>query len=94
MNLPWNADYGLHPERDRHIKTRNWHGDETWKERVGYGRRSLAETGMSRYKTLFGGALTTRTLERQAKELELRTLILNAWTNPLMQIRTSQALAA
>jgi len=35
-------------------------GRKTWKHESGYHRRSLAETTMFRFKTIFGGKLRSR----------------------------------
>ena len=39
-----------------------------WQKAVGYGRRSLVETGMLRYKTIIGRTLRARTLPAQKVE--------------------------
>ena len=51
-----------------------------WKKTAGYHRRSLAETAMSRHKTIFGDKLTARCLESQRPEALLRCAILNRMT--------------
>jgi len=51
-----------------------------WKKLAGYHRRSLAETAMFRYKTIFGDKLTARHLESQRPEALLRGAILNRMT--------------
>jgi len=51
--------------RDHNIRgVRKW-GRKKWKQKVKYHRRSLSETTMFRYKTVFGGKLSARTLEHQ-----------------------------
>jgi len=44
---------------------------------IGYHRRSLAETTMFRFKTLFGGKLRSQKFENQAAELFLQCAALN-----------------
>ena len=44
-------------------------------------RRSLAETTMFRFKTIFGDRVQTRRIENQFKELLLKTAILNQMTH-------------
>jgi hypothetical protein len=83
------ADYGLHPQRDRHIKTIEWHDEKVWKKRVGYGRRSLAETGMSRLERLFGMKVSSRTDNRVCNQLMLRVRMMNMMTNPHSQVRNA-----
>ena len=51
-----------------------------WKKLKGYHRRSLAETGMYRFKTLFGGHLKSRTFERQQVEAFVKSKALNIMT--------------
>jgi hypothetical protein len=51
-----------------------------WKKLRGYHRRSLAETGMYRFKTLFGGQLKSRTFERQQAEALVKSEALNIMT--------------
>jgi hypothetical protein len=48
-----------------------------WKEEMGYHKRSLAETGMFRLKTLFGDKLSSRIFETQATELFVKAAALN-----------------
>lgn len=83
----WNAGYGLHPVRDQHIKTMNWHGKKEWKQRVDYGRRSLVETRMSCIKQITGERLRSRSLQAQRAEIAVRLMALNRVTNPAVQLR-------
>ena len=48
--------------------------------KVKYHRRSLAETTMYRYKTIFGGHLSARTIEHQIVEARIKCKILNKMT--------------
>lgn len=52
-------------------------GRKAWKEARGYHRRSLSETAMCRYKTIFGSKLSTRLMCSQMVETTLRCNILN-----------------
>lgn len=52
-----------------------------WKQETHYHRRSLAETAMYRYKTLFGGAVRARTFDNQIKELCLNIVAMNRMTS-------------
>ncbi len=52
-------------------------GRPGWKQESGYHRRSLAETTMFRFKTIFGGLLRRRRFENQAVELFLKCAALN-----------------
>ena len=48
-----------------------------WQKATGYGRRSLAETGIGRYKALIGPRLRARTLPAQQGEVALAAEVLN-----------------
>lgn len=70
---------------DRHIRDENLrqirkHGRSGWKEESGYHRRSLSETAMFRYKTVFGDTVSARTFENQRSSLLLRLKALNRIT--------------
>ena len=49
-------------QRDRHIQFMRDRGRMAWQKATGYGRRSLAETGIGRYKAAIGPRLRARTL--------------------------------
>jgi hypothetical protein len=51
-----------------------------WQKAVGYGKRSLVETAMFRYKTLIGPTLRARTLTRQKTEARLACFVINRMT--------------
>lgn len=55
-------------------------GRKAWKQEAGYHRRSLAETAMSRYKTIIGPQLKTRTFANQQAEAAVAVLCLNRFT--------------
>jgi DDE family transposase len=57
-----------------------------WKKLAGYHTRSLAETAMYRYKTLFGGNLMARKLERQKAEAYAKALAMNRMTGMGMPV--------
>jgi hypothetical protein len=66
--------------RDEAIRTIRRIGRKNWKKRIGYHCRSLAETAVSRLKTIFGPILKNRTLPNQITEARLRCKILNHFT--------------
>lgn len=68
---------GRRRERDEAIREIDKRGRKEWKKRIGYHRRSLAETGMYRMKTIFGGNLKNRKMENQKTEVRLRCKLLN-----------------
>ena len=66
--------------RDEALRAIRRSGRKAWKKEIGYHRRSLAETAMSRMKTIFGGLLKNRLLPNQRAEARLRCRILNKFT--------------
>jgi IS5 family transposase len=64
-------------ERDEAIRNIRKYGRKGWKKRIGYHRRSLAETAMFRMKTCFGAHLKNRLLPNQKTEAKIRCKILN-----------------
>jgi hypothetical protein len=65
-----------HP-RDENLRYIRKHGRKKWKRDSNYHRRSLAETTMSRFKTIFGGNLSSRNFDNQAVELFIKCAALN-----------------
>ena len=78
--VPQNRKDGRRKERDAAIEGIEKQGRKGWKEGIGYHRRSLAETGMYRMKTIFGGNLKNRKLKNQKTEVRLRCKLLNKLT--------------
>lgn len=73
-------DNGQMDARDANIRRIQQIGRKSWKVESQYHRRSLAENGIFRLKTLFGAALASRTLERQKREIRIRCAALNTMT--------------
>ena len=67
--------------RDENLRAIRRVGRKAWKRGVGYHQRSLAETGVFRLKTIFGGHLASRNSERQATEGAIRCRALNIMTH-------------
>lgn len=65
-----------HP-RDENLRYIRKHGRKKWKRDSGYHRRSLAETTMFRFKTIFGGNLQSRRFDNQTAELLIKCAALN-----------------
>jgi len=65
-----------HP-RDENLRSIRKHGRKRWKQESGYHRRSIAETTMFRFKTIFGGNLSARQFDNQAVELFIKCAALN-----------------
>jgi hypothetical protein len=66
--------------RDENLRSIRRRGRKTWKRDTGYHRRSLAETAVYRFKTIFGNTLSTRTLSRQVTEVRVKAAALNRMT--------------
>jgi hypothetical protein len=73
-------------QRDEHLRSIQNHGHIGWQRRSGYGRRSLAETAMYRYKTIIGRRLHARTLPNQQTEAKVACNALNKMTGLGMPI--------
>ncbi|MEP1075108.1 IS5 family transposase [Leptolyngbya sp. PL-A3] len=65
-----------HP-RDENLRSIRKHGRKRWKQDSGYHRRSIAETTMFRFKTIFGSNLSARQFDNQAVELFIKCAALN-----------------
>lgn len=63
--------------RDENLRRIRKVGRKTWKHETGYHRRSLAETTMFRFKSIFGAKLRSREFDNQAVELFLQCVALN-----------------
>jgi IS5 family transposase len=68
-------------KRDENLRRVRKVGRQQWKKESHYHRRSLAETTMFRFKTIFGDRLQTRRTDNQFKELLLKATILNRMTH-------------
>ena len=74
--------------RDQHIQMIQEKGRRGWEKAVGYGKRSLVETAMFRYKALIGPTLRARKFEAQQIEVNIACSVLNRMTQrgrPLSQ---------
>ena len=67
-------------QRDQHLRMIQGKGRLGWRKAVGYGRRSLGETAVFRYKTIIGRSLRARTLPRQKTEARVGCSVLNRMT--------------
>ena len=69
-----------HP-RDENLRYIRKHGRVAWKKDSNYHQRSLSETAMFRMKVIFGDKLSTRLLETQSTQTQIRTHALNIMTH-------------
>ena len=67
-------------QRDRHIQLIKERGRLGWQRVVGYGRRSLGEVAMLRYKVLIGRSLHARALPTQKTEAKVACKVINIMT--------------
>lgn len=67
--------------RDENLRAIRRSGRKAWKQESGYHIRSLAETTMFRFKTIFGDHLSTRLLETQTTQTMIRCAALNRMTH-------------
>ena len=66
--------------RDENLRHIRRIGRKQWKIATNYHRRSLAETGMFRLKTIFGERVSARLFENQRTQLLIRCKALNRMT--------------
>ena len=64
-------------QRDRNLATIAKYGRMSWQRSSGYNRRSLAETGVYRYKNIIGRRLRARTPPNQRTEAKIGCNVLN-----------------
>ena len=67
--------------RDENLRAIRRQGRAQWKHVSGYHRRSLAETTVFRFKTIFGDRLSARRWETQASQFQIRCRALNRMTH-------------
>ena len=67
--------------RDDNLRAIRKSNRKAWKQQSGYHQRSLAETALFRFKTIFGDHLSTRSLESQTVQVRIRTKALNCMTH-------------
>jgi Transposase DDE domain len=67
-------------QRDRHLRMIQERGRRSWQKAVNYGRRSLGEVAMMRYKTVIGRRLHARTLPTQKAEAAAGCKVINIMT--------------
>ena len=68
-------------QHDRRIQRIAECGRLAWQRAVRYGRRSLGEVAMLRYKTLIGRCLHARTLPRQKTKAKIACKVINIMTS-------------
>jgi hypothetical protein len=69
-------------QRDQHLRAIRLVGKPMWKVQTNYTRRSISETTMYRFKTIFGDKLRAKNFENQATEAFIKCKILNLMKTP------------
>lgn len=64
-------------QRARHIAAINADGRMKWQAATGYGKRSMVETAIGRYKSIIGRRLRARSFAAQKMEVALGCAVLN-----------------
>jgi DDE family transposase len=67
--------------RDHNLRHIRKLGMKEWKKHSGYHKRSLAETGIFRLKTIFDDGLNARRIDTQSSQALIRCLALNRMTD-------------
>lgn len=67
--------------RDENLRQLRKMGRKKWKRESAYHQRSLAETAMFRFKTIFGSYLQARKLPQQETEAKVKCAALNRITH-------------
>jgi len=67
--------------RDENLRAVRRKGRAKWKREAHYHRRSLAETGVFRFKTIFSDKLQSRKQENQFQEMIIKCAALNRMTH-------------
>lgn len=71
------ADSEMPDQRDNHIAAIEREGRMKWQASTGYGKRSLVETAIGRYKAVIGRRLRACSLPAQQAEVAIASAILN-----------------
>ena len=79
--VPSNTAATAPTQRDRHLQMIHERGRLGWQKAVNYGRRSLGEVAMMRYKTVIGRSLHARTLPTQKTEAAIGCKVINIMTH-------------
>jgi hypothetical protein len=74
------ADGAIVTQRDAHVLMMESLGRLGWPEAAGYGKRSLVETAMGRYKGIVGARLRSRSWASQKCEAAIGVAVLNRMT--------------
>jgi hypothetical protein len=78
--VPSDTAETAHTPRDRHLQLIQERGRLGWQRAVNYGRRSLGEVAMMRYKTVIGRCFQALTLPTQKTEAAASCKVINVVT--------------
>jgi len=79
--VPSETAAGAPGQRDRHIQRIAERGRQGWQRDVRYGRRSLGEVAMMRYKQLIGRSLRARSLSAQQVDAAVGCKVMSIMTS-------------
>lgn len=68
-------------KRDENLRSLRRVGRKKWKREIDYHRRSLAETGVYRFKRTFTDKLQSRSIRNEFQEMRIKCAILNRMTH-------------
>jgi len=89
--VPSDAASSTPSQRDRHIQIIAERGRLGWQRAIQYGRRSLGEVTMMRYKQLIGRTLRARSLPAQKVEAAVGCKVMNIMTSLGMPVSRKSA---
>ena len=75
--VPSREDTEAQSQHDRHIRLIAARGRMAWQQATGYGRRSLADSAVGRYKAIIGPKPRARILPAQHGEAAMPAEVLN-----------------
>ena len=78
-------------DRNKILKKIEELGRSQWKKSSNYHRRSLSETAMMRFKTIFGPELYSRIFEKQKTEAAIKIKCMNKMTRIGMPVSKKMA---
>lgn len=67
--------------RDENLRAIRKKGRKKWKRELNYHRRSLSETAIFRFKTIFSDKLQSRNIDNQFSEMIIKCAVLNRMTH-------------
>jgi hypothetical protein len=76
-NAVYRSNTAIESQRDRHVAAINTDGRRKWQAATAYGKRSLFEAAIGRYKSIIGRRLRARSFKAQQTEVAIGCAVLN-----------------